>query len=623
MNGNVNDEIKQLIEKITFSFEKNPELYRPFITHIRFPKYKAISKNTKIHFDFPVTVLVGKNGCNKTSILQALYGAPHGTSVGDYWFSTKVDKIEEGNETIDRHCFIYGYEHEKANKNVEVIKTRIQNKDNPDYWEPARPSKKYDMEIPKSDELIKAGNKNKTRWDLLEKNIVYCDCKEYVSAYDLFFYHYDFNKSRRYFRKQDFIRERSVRLADVINNKSEKFSYYGIEQIEKNEQLSEKVCKVISNIMGEEYSEIRIVTHRLYTKVGGNKPSKTIWMKKNNKEYSEAFAGTGESRVILLVNDIYHAPSNSLLLVDEPEISLHPSAIYGLKKFLLEQTLQKKHQLIITTHSTHVVKDFPKEAIKIMSPKEDGIDIIENVDYTEAFYEIGERINSEKVLYVEDRLSKWIVDYVIEKMGQRHIVSNLSVKFLPGGASSIVSKNILNSAIQNQQNCYYLLDGDQEVPYIGNEAPSFIKTDWIDQLCGKIDPCSIPENDYETLQELIDYISQTQIKFTPSGNSGNPNKSELRELQINYLKYWKNHIYFLPCTTPEVGLIENIEENIDLSKDKNGKKYFVEKTKEALSKNNVTSEEIFYEQKRYVGKLSKDTKLYQSIESVINKIFEQ
>ncbi|CJH58694.1 Uncharacterised protein [Streptococcus pneumoniae] len=43
---------------------------------------------------------------------------------------------------------------------------------------------------------------------------------------------------------------------------------------------------------------------------------------------------TGEARIILLVNDIVNAQSNSLILIDEPEISLHPSAIYKFKEFL-------------------------------------------------------------------------------------------------------------------------------------------------------------------------------------------------------------------------------------------------------------------------------------------------
>lgn len=56
-------------------------------------------------------------------------------------------------------------------------------------------------------------------------------------------------------------------------------------------------------------------------------------MRKSGRNYTEAFAGSGESRLIMLVNDIVNAPKNSLILIDEPEINLHPSAILRFKTF--------------------------------------------------------------------------------------------------------------------------------------------------------------------------------------------------------------------------------------------------------------------------------------------------
>ncbi|MGL5227441.1 MAG: AAA family ATPase, partial [Bacteroidales bacterium] len=90
------------INKITTAF--NGKSYENYIHYIRFPKYKNISPNTQINFDFPITVLVGPNGSGKSSILKALYGAVEGNSLGDFWFETGIDKItdNEGN----RNCFI-------------------------------------------------------------------------------------------------------------------------------------------------------------------------------------------------------------------------------------------------------------------------------------------------------------------------------------------------------------------------------------------------------------------------------------------------------------------------------------------------------------------------------------
>lgn len=73
------------------------------------------------------------------------------------------------------------------------------------------------------------------------------------------------------------------------------------------------------------------------------------------------------------------------MLIDEPEISLHPSAVYRFKDFLLKITLRNNHQVVITTHSTQLLRDFPKEAIKTVSRVENKIKITENIDYQDAF----------------------------------------------------------------------------------------------------------------------------------------------------------------------------------------------------------------------------------------------
>src|SRR3954447_20853494 len=110
---NLNDEIA-LLEANRGKYEK---IFPGYITHIRFPRYKNISDGARIDFTFPVTALVGSNGSGKTSVLNALYGAPARKSTGQYWFSTKVDPIEEGEGSPSR--FIYGHFNPSFNEAVE------------------------------------------------------------------------------------------------------------------------------------------------------------------------------------------------------------------------------------------------------------------------------------------------------------------------------------------------------------------------------------------------------------------------------------------------------------------------------------------------------------------------
>ncbi|MBZ2132001.1 ATP-binding protein [Streptococcus gordonii] len=581
---------------------------------MRFPHYKSLSLNSKINFDFPITLLVGKNGVNKTSILQALYGSPANKSVSEYWFSTNVDYIDEGE---GKQCLIYSYFNEKASRNVEVLKGRSGTAKGLDYWEPYAPQKQYGMERLRKNEYI--GSSSTDRWDGIEKNVVFCDCKEYVSAFDLFFYHYNFKKISTQRSKQDFIRLRSKPVADILKNNTTSYTRYKKEMVIDNVKVNDKVCEIISKIMDESYTDIQILTHRLYSKGDGIKASKTIWMKKSGREYSEAFAGTGEARIILLVNDIINAKSNSLILIDEPEISLHPSAIYKFKEFLLQECSMKKHQIIITTHSTQLIKDFPREAVKLLVRNGGKVDIIENIDYQDAFFELGDVYDDKKMIYVEDRLAKYILDFVISHSGSENLKKNLIVRYIPGGANQIISNHILNSSFLDSNNHYFWLDGDQNTKVSeSNVLMSYLKN-------GVVISDKIPEADNGNLDNIIREITGCSIKFKVSGNKGKINDNELIDKQRNFINFWSKYVSYLPFLTPEAylaRLCDKIEKgNYDFSNDQNGKEYFKKRAQKELGLEDIQSDDIFQEQRRAVSKILTDSDMFSKIKDQLEKLF--
>ena len=83
--------------------------FRNFIEYIQFPYFRNLEKDTRITFDFPLTVFVGQNGSGKSSTLHALYGAPKRNTPFEFWFSTAVDPIVEVSEGGYRHSFFYVY----------------------------------------------------------------------------------------------------------------------------------------------------------------------------------------------------------------------------------------------------------------------------------------------------------------------------------------------------------------------------------------------------------------------------------------------------------------------------------------------------------------------------------
>ena len=86
---------------------------------------------------------------------------------------------------------------------------------------------------------------------------------------------------------------------------------------------------------------------------------------------------------------------------------------------------EKNHQIVITTHSTQMVKDFPKEAIKLVSKINNEIKILGNIDYQDAFYELGDEFHDKKMVFVEDKLAKYIIEFIIRRENSQKLKENL------------------------------------------------------------------------------------------------------------------------------------------------------------------------------------------------------
>jgi len=506
--------INEIIKNInTLQQLKDNDIHKKYIEYIRYPFFRNLAHNSKITFDFPITFLVGKNGGGKSSTLQSLYGCPKGYSLGDYWFTTELDPIKEFDK--NRNCFIYGF---KDNGSInEVIKQRIHRDKDPDYWETAKPIKRYGMSTLQ-------------RFSPIEKNVVYLDFRTELSAFDKFFHFLKFS-SNTHKTKQDFLRFYSNKLKEAFDT-SKIISYYGPNRNKPKAILTKNETKIVSEILRKEFETIEIIEHNLFKDWGTS-----IRLKQKNINYSEAFAGSGETAIVILVHKIFNATNESLILLDEPETSLHSGAQKRLMSFLIEQCIKKKHQIIISTHSPFLIENMPNESIKVFSTlNTNGKFVIDNDrNYKEAFHELEIENTNKKIILVEDKTAQIIIDKTLDKLGKA-TQDIFETKYLPGGADDINQR--LTTIMEISNNTYVVFDGDQK------------------KLQTPIDLSSIPPNRQNTSTKLKDLIkSQTgcDVKFyLNGGNQTNELKEkETQRLAKKYLKFYEKNVFYLPLSIPE------------------------------------------------------------------------
>lgn len=546
-------------------------VFPKYIDYIRFPFYKGLEKNTKISFKFPLTVFVGQNGGGKSSALQALAGSPQGYSVGNYWFSTVIDKIESS-EDGDRPSIIYSYKDEKDKKHKEVIKTRIGFSKGTDYWEPSRPIKKYGMKL-------MGGRRNPA----IEMNVLYIDFKSILSAFDKYFYFDTHHLKLKANSKQAYLREKSIRLRNAIEKNQIQYSPAGEAVNKKLINLSTEELKEMSKILGREYTEGIIIEHKFFHNWGIS-----VIFRTDHLGYSEAFAGSGEVSVATLVHKIINAENNSLILLDEPEVSLHPKAQKQLKKFLLKEIKRKKHQVVISTHSPNIIEDLPPSSIKVFSQLPNGKMHVGDKSFpAEAFYFIGQKQDNKKTLIVEDPLAKEIIDSIIESMGVG-VTSIFNVEYFQGGAT-MLKKQIAGYLSEADLNKFIFFDGDQDRGVAFNP-----KTDLL-----------VKDRNSTFLKNKICEVTGIKAENIPFSLDSDSKKHP--EAYEKYLKYWNANVFFIPKDIPEEliwedKLADQLVANISnlLSKETDYKIKFVKLT-EAWLEDDSSNDEIFIIQKKFVN----------------------
>ncbi|AVO54383.1 ATP-dependent endonuclease [Ectopseudomonas mendocina] len=442
--------MEDLIKKLEgMSIENH---FDTFIKDATFPNFKNIVPYTKIAFDFPITFVVGGNGSGKSSLLHALWGMPFRSSTSRFWFSTAIDPIEEGGDYgINRYWYTHWCRELKAYLQTKKVRGRRRS----DYWEPARALKSDGM-----DELPPFSDKNapfrsKDRWNPVKRPVIYLNFKCEFSAFDKFFY---FSTELSNEERQDSIKKSAKKLQKVIATGRQSYKPGGKEAIFENRELTDVELKWVSFILGREYIEARYVLHRLY----GNMEAPSVIFKRKDLVYSEAFAGSGELAVVRAVIEILKCENNTLILLDEPETSLHPGAQKRLIKFLLDQIIKKKLQVVASTHSPTIIEGMPAKSIKAMEESPTGR--MKAVDVTHpqvAFNRLGHMDENKITVVVEDDLLSSLVEIAAIDLdpGEREAIK----LYIPPAGASDIFKNLIPSSIHEKRNIFFIVDGDQEI----------------------------------------------------------------------------------------------------------------------------------------------------------------
>lgn len=577
--------------------------FEPVIRHIRFPHFRNLEPGLRIEFDHPITALVGANGTNKSSILRAIQGCPDGQNIGRFWFGTQLDRFPP--RELPR--FIHGRWSDSANEVVEVLQIRRRRLkatgESPDYFETDKPQARDGMAPMPPDAVPRAEDRTSTRWKAIEKPVAYFDFRAEISAFDKYFYHNDSDIRGRSLikwdeqirRRKEFLASKSKYVKVILDARHGSYKLGGKERVvEPPRKLDVNELKDVSTILGRQYDGIEIVNHRMFTVTGV-----TARIRTKSFRYSEAWAGSGEFAVIRLVTLVSTCTPKTLLLLDEPEVSLHPGAQGRLLEFLAQQAKKKRLQIVIATHSPTIVNGLPPQAIKVFDrrPTDGKVFLRSQRSYPADAFSVLQHETSKKTIFVEDRLAQELVRHVLRRDGEARL-NSIDVKFHPGGCSTLLTRYLPQWALEERDDVLILLDGDQNRTY---SPPSK----------------EIADTDLE--DAVKSFFGTKDVKFIPA-NTGGPTNESLRQV----LDYSRKIVRFLPGQEPDAWLAYAIEPTATGVGD--GKAWWNKRTKDQLGRlesETVTSDEQFFFQKQAISSIPTDNpdlkKIRDAVEYLLDK----
>lgn len=161
-------------------------------------------------------------------------------------------------------------------------------------------------------------------------------------------------------------------------------------------ESKEKVCKEVNSVFESMDLDIEFV--------GLSKDENTVPIFRNieGKEFDINGLSSGEKQLFLRALSLkFLNVNNSIILIDEPEISLHPR--WQRKIVNVYENIGKNNQIIIATHSPHIIGNVKKEQLRVLKKDKEGIKVMNSDELDETYGKTVESILMEVMGIINTR----------------------------------------------------------------------------------------------------------------------------------------------------------------------------------------------------------------------------
>lgn len=204
--------------------------------------------------------------------------------------------------------------------------------------------------------------------------------------------------------------------------------------VQSHTPVSDKVKEWTSKVLSQNYDHIQSNTVQYSAREG-----KVISVDRAGTRYSEAHMGYGEGRSQYLIAALELVPERSLVLIEEPETSLHPSAQYELGNYLVDVACRRRHQIFLTTHSEFILEALPSQSRVYLNRTGASIVPIAGLTASQAKSLMSQGHVKALHVLVEDECAKSVLTEIIRRIDPDFL---RCIAIYPVGNADTVAKTV-------------------------------------------------------------------------------------------------------------------------------------------------------------------------------------
>lgn len=464
-------------------------------------------KKFSLQIDFPITVIAGRNGSGKTTLLALAACAFHNSMEKPFKLTSRKIPYYTFSD------FLIQSSEEVSPEGIEIYYGIAYN-----HWKlTANNTMKEGVGI-QSISKVKGG-KWKSYGGRVSRTVVFFGIDRVVP-------HSEKSVSKSY------------RASFISHSKN------GCEEMVKDS---------VSKVLGISYEDFHFKSHTKY---------RLPFVKRGALSYSGFNMGAGENALFEIFYNLYACPEGTLAIIDEVELGLHQQAQKKLIQELKKVCLNRKLQIVCTTHSSTILSEIPPVGRFYIESFQEKTIMIPQISADFAAGKLAGEHSEELVIYVEDGVAKDILESLLDtELRNRILISKI------GSDSSVITLMAGMRKANHNINIMGVLDGDkrselskkhtqflkklesyesveQETFWIINRLDVLPGNAWPEKWCLNVLKNTLSDDFLKgiksTKYQMLEYIEQAEI-------AGKHNEfyelSKILNMDIGYLrKMIANHV---------------------------------------------------------------------------------